>query len=208
MKRRGRKSLFTPQLQKRICDFLADANTIKTACDACGIGERTYFNFCERYPAFLAATREAMARAKIQLVAIVRNAAKTNAKHAEWLLERSWPNEYARTERVEQIGEKADEKKNSGVTILYQGGNLSLAELLSFPIHSSMKQETDSPEVAREKQARLLGQTAQKRQRERPHPQETESDAPPQEKISDAPPPSVVNKALTGRIRPEWRNGK
>jgi len=69
--------------------------------------------------------------------------------------------------------------------------------------------ETDSPEVAREKQRRLLGETAQKRHRERPHPQETESDAPPEETISDAPPPKIVHPALTGRIRPEWKgNGK
>jgi hypothetical protein len=52
------------------------------------------------------ATREARARAKIHLVDIIRNAAKTNANHAQWLLERSWPNEYARTERIEQVGEK------------------------------------------------------------------------------------------------------
>ena len=117
---------------------------------------------------------------------------------AAWILERSWPNEYARVtvERVEPSEEK-DERKN--LTILYQTGNQSLEELLSFPIHSSMsKQEHDSPEVGREKQRRLLGETAQKRQRKRPHPQETES-----------PPPKVIHPALTGRLRPEWKgNGK
>jgi hypothetical protein len=30
----------------------------------------------------------------------------------------------------------------------------------------------------------------------------------PEETISDALPPQVVNPALTGRIRPEWRDGK
>ena len=110
---------------------------------------------------------------------IVRNAAKTNAKHAEWLLERSWPNEYARVERVEQIGEKADDK-SVGVQIYYQTSNKTLAQLLDFP-----NLETDSPKVARQKQARLMGQP---------------SPAPSQEKISDAPPPKVVPKAFTGRI--------
>jgi hypothetical protein len=39
---------------------------------------------------------------------------------------------------------------------------------------------------------------------------ETISDAPaPEETISDAPSPSVVNPALTGRLRPDWKgNGK
>ena len=89
--------------------------------------------------------------------------------------------------RVEQVGEKADDKR--GLTILYQTGNQPLAELLNFPVHSSMY---DSPEVAREKQRRLLGETAKA----------------PEETISDAPPPKVVPKAFTGRIRPAWRDGK
>jgi len=41
------------------------------------------------------------------------------------LLERRWPQEYARTERIEQISEQPDEKKSS-CTILYNNqGNLA-----------------------------------------------------------------------------------
>src|SRR5947199_10143317 len=109
---------------------------------------------------------------------IVRNAAKTNAKHAEFLLERMWPQEYARTERVEQIGEKADE--DFSLKIYYNTHGQPLSELLAFPIHSSMKEGHDSPKVGREKQ-RLLGQMMEK--------------APAPETISDAPPPKVVNPA-------------
>ena len=55
------------------------------------------------------------------------------------MLERRFPQEYARTERIEQnIGEKADEKKNS-VNIYYDVGNGTLAQLLDFPIDPSMK---------------------------------------------------------------------
>jgi hypothetical protein len=64
----------------------------------------------------------ARARAKIKLVDIIRNAARTNANHAQWLLERSWPNQYARTERVEQTGEKPEDK-NFGCRIFYDTGN-------------------------------------------------------------------------------------
>jgi hypothetical protein len=71
-----------------------------------------------------------------------------------------------------------------------------------------MKQGHDSPEVAREKQRRLLGQTTEKT----PAPEkisDSDSDFPPEEKISDAPPPKVVNPALTGRIPAKWKgNGK
>jgi hypothetical protein len=71
-----------------------------------------------------------------------------------------------------------------------------MEKLTAFPIHHSMY---DSPEVAAEKQRRLLGQTA---------------NAPEQETISDESketesPSKVVNPASGGRIRPEWKdNGK
>jgi hypothetical protein len=55
--------------------------------------------------------------------------------------------------------------------------------LTDFPL------ETDSEEVARQKQARLTGNTPPA----------------PQQAISDEPPPKVVNKQLAGRIRPEWK---
>ena len=112
-KKRGPKNLLEvdPTLQKRICDILADANTIRTACDACGISERVYFDWCQKFPAFYAATRKARAQAKIKLVGILSNAAKTNPNHAQWLLERSWPDEYARTERIEQVNEPAGNRK-------------------------------------------------------------------------------------------------
>jgi hypothetical protein len=56
-----------------------------------------------------------------------------------------------------------------------------------------MKQGHDTPEVAQEKQRRLLGQTEKAAQ----------------ETVSDAPPPKVVPKFLTGRIPAKWKgNGK
>jgi hypothetical protein len=59
------------------------------------------------------------------------------------LLERSWPNEYARTERIEQVNEQADDK--NPLVILYNTRGQQLSALLDFPIHSSMKQGHDSP---------------------------------------------------------------
>ena len=62
----------------------------------------------------------------------------------------------ARTERIEQIGEKAD-AKSVGLSIYYNTQGQPLSELLAFPIHPSMKPsaETDSPDVGEEKQRRL-----------------------------------------------------
>ena len=71
------------------------------------------------------------------------------------------------------------------VNIFYDTGGKTMQELLDFPL------ETDSPEVAQQKQARLMGNT------------------PPAPPAEEAPPPQVVSKALTGRLRPEWKgNGK
>jgi len=153
--KRGPKSLLTPKLQKKICDLLANCNTILTACHACGIGEKTYFRWCELHPTFLTATREARARAKIKLVNILSKAALKNPVHAAWILERSWPSEYSRVsvERVEEVGEKADAKKFD-VNILYSCGNRTFAELTDFP-----NLENNSPEVAAEKQRRLTGES-------------------------------------------------
>ena len=189
--KRGPKSLLTKKLQAAICEILANGNTIETACAACGLAERTYFNWCQKNAAFYAATRKARAKAKIKLVAIIQNAAKTNANHAQWLLERSWPNEYARVERVEQIGEADDKKLN--LSIYYDTGGIGMEKLTDFP-----NAETDSPAEAAAKQKRLLGETA--------------NVPDPQEKISDAaPPPKPLNPALTGRLnlmKSTFHNGR
>jgi hypothetical protein len=96
---------------------------------------------------------------------------RTALKSADlWLLERSWPQEYSRVsvDRVEQIGEKADQKV--GVQIYYSCGKSTLAQLLDFPVLG-----TDAPKVGREKQRRLLGQTekAPEKTSDAPAPEET-----------------------------------
>ncbi len=95
-KKRGRKSLLDAKLQKQICDLLTAGNTIRTVADAVGISERVYFEWVERNPHFAQATTRARATAKIKLVSIITEAAKTDARHACWLLERSHPQEYGR----------------------------------------------------------------------------------------------------------------
>ena len=45
--KRGPKGLFTPQLQKEICESVEQGNTFKTACEARGIGERTLYDWIE-----------------------------------------------------------------------------------------------------------------------------------------------------------------
>ena len=80
-----------------------------------------------------------------------------------------------------------------------------------IPVHQSMSQGYDSWKAGREREKqRLTGEfDATEKAPAQPEP-EIISDAPaPKEKISEKPPPKIVNPALTGRIRPEWKgNGK
>jgi hypothetical protein len=144
---------------------------------------------------FADATTRARAKARIKFVKEIKRLSVDGWRGWAWLAERMFPSEFARSEPRTRVIERP-RKEPAPLTILYNSGDKTLAELLEFPIHSSMKQGHDSPEVAAEKQRRLLGQMAE---------------APESEKISNAPPPAVPPpKALTGRVSkiPISRNGK
>jgi hypothetical protein len=104
-KKRGRKSLLNVQLQRKICALLSEGCDQKTACSICGIGERTYHEWKNRghnghepYASFFSAASRARNVFKARLLKIVTDAAEKEARHAEWLLERRWPNEFGRSE--------------------------------------------------------------------------------------------------------------
>jgi hypothetical protein len=103
---RGRKTRLGTALTKRICALLAKGSSIKSACILCNIGERTYFDWQERgkageqpYATFFAAATRARERHRQKLIEVVMQAADRDAKHAEWLLERQFPREFAPYER-------------------------------------------------------------------------------------------------------------
>ena len=107
---RGRKTLLTPTLQARVCKLLRDGSNIKTACNICGVGETTYHEWKNRgrggeepYASFFSETSRARDAFKVNLLSIVVKAADKEARHAEWLLERYWPNEFGRSEPREII---------------------------------------------------------------------------------------------------------
>jgi len=107
---RGRKTLLTPMLQARVCKLLRDGCNIKTACNICGVGETTYHEWKNRgrcgeepYASFFSETSRARDAFKADLLNIVVKAAEKEARHAEWLLERYWPNEFGRSEPREII---------------------------------------------------------------------------------------------------------
>jgi hypothetical protein len=100
-KRLGRRSLLTPALQRRICQLLAKGNTIIATCDHVGIGEKTYYDWCEARPQFALATSRARGKARAKLVKVLTDASKIDWRAAGWLLSHCWPGEYTEQMRHE-----------------------------------------------------------------------------------------------------------
>ena len=107
----GRKSKLTPELQNSICKIIADGNYASTACAAVGLSEKSYYQWLDLaesggiYSAFSEAIKEAEAKAKQYLLNLVTVAA---AKPQHWpaamtILERRWPEEWGRIDRIQSI---------------------------------------------------------------------------------------------------------
>ena len=94
------------------------------------------------------------------VVAAFQRALKSSDTLLTFLLRCHRPATYNISSHAEQANEK-EEPKKVGLTVLYQTGNKSLAQLLDFPIDSSMAGtpgfHVDSPEQIATKQARLSG---------------------------------------------------
>ena len=97
-KKLGRRSLFTPALQKKICQLLERGNTIVATCDHVGISDATYHQWCDSKPDFLDATSRARGKARAKLVKVLTDASKVDWRAAGWLLSHCWPAEY--TEQI------------------------------------------------------------------------------------------------------------
>jgi hypothetical protein len=110
----GRRTIHTPQLQRRICQLLEKGNTIIATCDHVGIGEKTFYDWCEQRPQFAQATNRARGKARIAHVKAITEAGKTDWRARAWLLSHVWPLEYSETNRMEIDG------RHVGVILLPQ----------------------------------------------------------------------------------------
>jgi len=97
----GRRSLYSKQLQRRICQLLEKGNTIIATVDHVGIAEKTFYTWCEERPQFLQATSRARGKARAHHVKVLTEAAKTDWRASAWLLSHCWPNEYSEMVRNE-----------------------------------------------------------------------------------------------------------
>lgn len=137
----GRPSKMTPEVQEKILSALRAGNFRGVACAYAGIGQRTlreWMQFGEakpksRFGAFRRQVVEAEKSAEMRMVALVMKAATSDARHAEWWLERKANARWGRqlTKAVEK--EAAEAVRGAAVearrTLL---GHLSAEELFAI----------------------------------------------------------------------------
>jgi hypothetical protein len=140
MKRGGRKTLLTKPLQRKIERLLAQGHTITTVCQAVAIGQRTYYQWCERNPQFSQATTCAIGKSKIVLVDKLRLSDDWRA--AAFLLERRWPEEFGRSDARMLPKEPEPQGKINVAFLLPDLKGKSLAEVANFPVITTEEAQT------------------------------------------------------------------
>ena len=137
----GRKTKLTPEVEEKILQSIKSGNFRKTAALWAGVGYttlRTWMREGRLRPKsaqgnFRRRVLEAEKAAEMRAVALVMKAAAEDARHAEWWLERKFPQRWGRKERHEVTGAK-------GGPLRHQEGELPL-ELLA---NSQLRELLDS----------------------------------------------------------------
>lgn len=109
MRHMGRPTKLTARVQRALCGALLRGNTRENAALTAGISRSTLTTWLHlgrteasgRYTSFLAAVEKAEAAAVQASVGVVRHAARDTWQAAAWWLERRYPDEWGRKDRVE-----------------------------------------------------------------------------------------------------------
>jgi transposase len=104
----GRPATLTPEKQEKIFTAIRAGNYRDVAARWAGVPLRTFRRWCQRgrkaksgvFKEFWHALLEAEQSAEILMVGLVVRAAKINAKHAEWWLERKFPDRWGRERNI------------------------------------------------------------------------------------------------------------
>jgi hypothetical protein len=79
---------YTPELIEQLIKYIEAGNYYKTACEAVGLGESTFYEWLKEKPEFLESIKKAEAQAIVRNLTIIQLAAKKNWQAAAWFLER------------------------------------------------------------------------------------------------------------------------
>lgn len=105
---RKRTTKLTPELIKEAARLVAEGNYITHVAQALGISRKTFYNWLEQGARatrglkreFYEAITKAEAEAVLRNVKIIQKAAETNWQAAAWWLERKYPEEWGRKDRM------------------------------------------------------------------------------------------------------------
>jgi transposase len=126
MKRRGRRTRLTPQLQRKICKLLERGHAVGTVCASLGLPDRTFHDYCARDSAFLAATQRARAQGRVRIVDSILDDRDWRGK--AWYLERTAPAEFGRCAERELPPAESSEKRINVAFVLPSGEQISWAQ--------------------------------------------------------------------------------
>lgn len=103
----GRRALLSRPLIKRLCQYISEGNTRKTAANLCGVGESTLYKWLGEADLgkplaleLVEALKRADSEAEQFMVSIIRKATFDNWTAAAWFLERRHPGAWARQDRT------------------------------------------------------------------------------------------------------------
>lgn len=114
----GRRSRLTDRLIDQFAELLSEGISQRTAHEALGIPERTFYQWLSDGRAELEelpkkrwtlrgrlaeVVNQAVAIGEISLVQVIQGATSGDWKASAWLLERRWPERYARRSRIDVV---------------------------------------------------------------------------------------------------------
>ncbi|MCX6608509.1 MAG: hypothetical protein NTV52_33650 [Acidobacteria bacterium] len=118
MKKRGRPSALTPEVEKTIVNAIRAGSMIDAACSMAGIGKTTFYRWMaqaeeggaknEQYWEFRDKVKKSLASAEVSLVVAIREAGKTSWQANAWLLERRWRKTWGRNAQDEPTRRVSD----------------------------------------------------------------------------------------------------
>jgi hypothetical protein len=97
----GRKTKYTDETVDNICALVQIGTPYRHACRACGISDATFFDWKATKPEFLDAIKKAESISIARDMKGIESAGAKSWQARAWRLERRFPNEFGRFDRLE-----------------------------------------------------------------------------------------------------------
>jgi transposase len=109
----GRNDTLTPERQENIIALLRDGVLIKDACEIAGVPLSTFYDWLKKgdepaaepkFSEFSESITRARAQAKAVAVQNITGQGATDWRASAWFLERSFPKDYGKQQKIEHTG--------------------------------------------------------------------------------------------------------